>query len=76
MLYVGVTNSLQRRIEEHKQKLISGYTKKYNLNKLVYYQEFTDINEAIESEKKIKGWLRVKKDNLITTFNPSWKDLS
>lgn len=76
MLYVGVTNNLQRRIEEHKQKLIPGYTEKYNLNKLVYYQEFTYINEAIETEKKIKGWLRIKKDNLITAFNPSWKDLS
>ena len=76
MLYVGVTNSLQRRIEEHKQKLIPGYTEKYNLNKLVYYQEFTDINDAIAAEKKIKGWLRTKKDNLITKFNPNWNDLS
>jgi len=76
MLYVGVTNNLQRRVEEHKQKLIPGYTEKYNLNKLVYYQEFSDINDAIEAEKKIKGWLRVKKDNLITEFNPNWEDLS
>lgn len=76
MLYVGVTNNLQRRVWEHKQKLVKGYTEKYNLNKLVYYQEFTDINEAIAAEKKIKGWLRSKKENLITQFNPSWKDLS
>lgn len=76
LLYVGVTNNLERRILEHKQKLTPGYTEKYNLNKLVYYQEFTDINDAIAAEKKIKGWLRVKKDNLITEFNPSWEELS
>lgn len=76
MLYVGVTNNLQRRIFEHKQKLISGYTAKYNLNKLVYYQEFSDINEAIAAEKKIKGWLRIKKDQLISRFNAYWSDLS
>lgn len=76
MLYVGVTNNLQRRVEEHKQKLIPGYTEKYNLNKLVYYQEFSDINDAIAAEKKIKGWLRSKKDKLIAEFNPSWDDLS
>lgn len=76
MLYVGVTNNLQRRVFEHQQKLISGYTEKYNLNKLVHYQEFSDINEAIIAEKKIKGWLRVKKNQLISSFNPEWKDLS
>lgn len=76
MLYAGVTNDLVRRVEEHKQKLIPGYTEKYNLNKLVYYEEFSDINDAISAEKTIKGWLRVKKDNLITSFNPNWKDLS
>lgn len=76
MLYVGVTNNLQRRVWEHKQKLLPGYTEKYNLNKLVYYQEFSDINDAITAEKKIKGWLRIKKNNLINSFNPEWKDLS
>lgn len=76
MLYVGVTNNLQRRVLEHKQKLIPGYTEKYNVNKLVYYQEFTNINDAIAAEKKIKGWLRIKKDNLINSFNHEWKDLS
>lgn len=75
LLYVGVTNNLERRVLEHKHKLTPGYTEKYNVNKLVYYQEFTDINDAIAAEKKIKGWLRVKKDNLITEFNPNWKDL-
>lgn len=76
MLYIGVTNNLERRILEHKQKLIPGYTEKYNLNKLVWYQEFTDVNDAIAIEKKIKGWLRSKKDDLINQFNPDWKDLS
>ncbi len=76
MLYVGVTNNLERRVWEHKQKEIPGYTEKYNLNKLVYYQEFTDVEDAIVAEKKIKGWLRIKKDNLITEFNPKWEDLS
>lgn len=75
MLYTGITNNLQRRVLEHRQKLIPGYTEKYNLNKLVYYQEFTYVNEAIAAEKKIKGWLRIKKDNLITSFNPTWEDL-
>ena len=76
MLYVGVTNDLQRRVAEHKQKLIPGYTEKYNLNKLVYYEEFSEINDAITAEKKIKGSLRIKKDHLITSFNPNWDDLS
>lgn len=76
MLYVGVTNNLERRVYEHKQKLLPGYTEKYNLNKLVYYQEFTDIEDAIAAEKRIKGWLRIKKDQLIAKFNPKWQDLS
>ena len=76
MLYIGVTNNLERRILEHKNKLIPGYTVSYNLNKLVFYQEFNDINQAITMEKKVKGWLRIKKDNLISEFNPEWKDLS
>lgn len=76
MLYVGVTNNLQRRVVEHKQKLIPGYTEKYNINKLVYYQEFSDINDAIAAEKKIKGWLRIKKNQLVRSFNPGWKELS
>jgi putative endonuclease len=76
MLYVGVTNSLERRISEHKSKLIPGYTEKYNLNKLIYYQEFTRVEDAIAAEKQIKGWLRIKKDNLISKFNPERRDLS
>lgn len=76
MLYAGVTNNLERRVFEHRSKLIPGYTAKYNVHKLVYYQEFSDINDAIIAEKKIKGWLRIKKDSLISEFNPEWKDLS
>ena len=75
-MYVGVTNNLQRRIEEHKHKVFVGFTKKYNLTKLVYVEVFKDINEAIIAEKKIKGWLRVKKIQLIESQNPTWKDLS
>ncbi len=76
MLYIGVTNNLERRILEHKSHLIPGYTDKYNVTKLVYYDEFHDVNDAIAAEKKLKGWLRSKKDKLVSDFNPEWKDLS
>jgi putative endonuclease len=76
VLYTGVTNNLDRRIYEHKNKLIPGFTKKYNLDKLVWLQRFTGVNEAIAAEKKLKGWVRAKKVELIETDNPSWKDLS
>lgn len=76
VLYVGVTNNLERRIFEHKNKLVDGFTKKYNLNKLVFVQEFESVIEAVESEKKVKGWTRIKKNKLIESINPSWKDLS
>lgn len=76
VLYIGITNDLQRRMYEHKNKLVAGFTKKYNLIKLVYFEEFTNVNDAIAAEKKIKGWLRIKKINLINSFNPNWEDLS
>ncbi len=76
MLYVGVTNDLERRIYEHKKKLYPGYTKKYNLYQLVYYEDTDDIGRAIEREKEIKGWRRAKKVALIETMNPCWKDLT
>ena len=76
VMYVGVTNNLQRRIAEHKSKLIEGFTKKYNVNKLVYYEHTTDVNSAIAREKEIKGWKRCKKDALVVSINPQWKDLS
>ncbi|MDD2823335.1 MAG: GIY-YIG nuclease family protein [Candidatus Daviesbacteria bacterium] len=75
VLYTGVTNNIQRRIHEHKIKLIPSFTHKYNLNKLVYYEEFTDVNDAISAEKRIKGWLRIKKIKLIESKNPNWDDL-
>ncbi len=76
MLYIGVTNNLLRRVYEHKNKLIDGFTRKYNIGKLVYVENFTDVNEAIAVEKKIKGWLRIKKIKLIESKNPQWKDLT
>jgi len=76
MLYTGVTNDLMRRIFEHKNHLVEGYTKKYKITKLVYYDQTNDIYEAISREKQIKGWLRKKKIALIESINPSWEDLS
>ena len=76
VMYVGVTNDLQRRISEHKSKSIEGFTQKYNVNKLVYYEYTNDINSAIAREKEIKGWKRYKKDELVVSVNPHWKDLS
>ena len=75
-LYTGVTNDLIRRVEEHKSKSIKGFAQKYNINQLVYFEEFDDIRTAIEREKQVKGWLRKKKIELIEKFNPSWRDLS
>ena len=75
-LYVGVTNDLRRRLFEHQQGLIEGFTKKYNIHRLVYFEESTDINNAIFREKQIKGWRRSKKVDLIKSMNPTWKDLS
>lgn len=75
-LYIGVSNNLQRRMSEHKSKQIPGFTSKYNIGKLVYYEETTDVRSAIEREKELKGWLRKKKIALIESSNPEWKDLS
>lgn len=75
-LYTGVTNDLNRRIYEHKQKLIPGFTQKYNITKLVYFEETSNVNAAIAREKQIKGWLREKKITLIESINPEWNDLS
>ena len=74
--YIGVTNDLERRVYQHKNGLIDGYTKKYNVHKLVYYEHTTDIRAAIEREKQLKGWTRSKKIALVNTSNPSWRDLS
>ena len=75
-LYIGVTNNLTRRVLEHKNKLIDGFTEKYSIDRLMFYQEFDDINQAIEMEKKIKKWGRQKKIDLIKSINPSIKDLA
>lgn len=76
VLYVGVTNNLERRIYEHKHKLVKGFTEKYNLCKLVYCEESNSVDAAITREKQIKGWLRKKKNALIENMNPTWQDLS
>ena len=75
-LYIDVTNDLKRRIYEHKNKLISGFSSKYNVNKLVYFEETTDIKSAIQREKNLKKWKREWKDELIKKNNPSFYDLS
>jgi putative endonuclease len=76
VLYTGVTNDLVRRVSEHKLKLFAGFTRKYNLTRLVYYEPFADINNAIAREKQIKGWTRAKRVALIESINPEWADLS
>jgi putative endonuclease len=75
-LYTGITNDLERRVYEHKNKLLKGFTKRYNITKLVYYEVTNDVHIAIEKEKQIKGWLRRKKIALIEAMNPQWADLS
>jgi len=75
-LYLGMTNDLLRRIYEHKHKKVRGFSEKYNLNKLVYFEETRDVLSAISREKEIKKWRREKKNNLVNSINPQWKDLS
>ena len=74
-LYIGVTNDLVRRIYEHKNKLIEGFSNHYHLNKLVYYEIFEDTENAIKREKVLKTWKRNWKKDLIETINPNWNDL-
>ena len=76
VMYLGVTNNLERRLYEHKNKLVKGFTEKYNVNKLVYFEETQDVTAAIAIEKEIKKWRREKKNQLVNRMNPSWKDLS
>ena len=75
-LSTGVTNSLERRVLEHKRGMIPGFTSKYHLSRLVHFETFGDIRDAIRREKQIKGWLRAKKVALIITDNPTWGDLA
>jgi len=75
-LYTGVTSDLERRVYEHKRKLVPGFTSKYHIAQLVHFEVCQDIHAAIAREKQIKGWLRAKKAALIESVNPEWKDLS
>ena len=75
MLYIGVTNNLIRRVYEHKEGLVAGFTKHFNIKKLVYYEQFPTIAQAIQREKVLKEWNRSWKERLIAKFNPDWKEL-
>ena len=75
-LYTGMTNRLDRRMIEHRQKMVEGFAGKYKISRLVYYESFADIRDAIAREKQIKGWLRARKIALIQSVNPSWRDLA
>ena len=75
VLYTGVTNDLIRRVYEHKNKMVAGFTQKYNVERLVYFEVCSGIVVAIEREKQIKGWSRKKKQDLINSLNPEWDDL-
>jgi len=75
VLYTGVTSSLIKRVFEHKEHLVEGFTDRYNLDKLVYFEVLETMEEAIKREKQIKGWLRLKKLDLIRKTNPEWRDL-
>ena len=75
-LYIGVTSNLERRVDEHKRKVGSEFASKYNIDRLVYYEQYGDIRDAIEREKQLKKWRRAKKVYLIERGNPEWRDLS
>lgn len=75
-LYIGVTNNLERRVYEHRAKLVDGFTGKYNVSRLVYFEATSDAESAIAREKQMKGWVRRKKVALIESVNPSWRDLA
>ena len=75
VIYVGMTNNLERRIYEHKNKLLKGFTKRYNVTKLVYFEHTKEVTSAIAREKEIKKWRREKKNKLIESINPMWNDL-
>ena len=76
VLYTGVTNDLVRRVHEHKQGLVAGFTRKYRVTRLVHFEEFADIRDAIAREKEIKGWKRSRKLKLVETRNPTWEDVA
>lgn len=74
-LYTGITNNLARRVWEHKGKFVKGFTEKYNIDKLIYYEEYLDVNEALNREKQIKAWTRKKRIDLIKTVNPNFEEI-
>lgn len=76
VLYIGVTGDLKRRFAQHHQKLVEGFTKKYNVKRLVYFESTQNVMAALEREKELKGWLRSRKITLIESTNPTWRDLS
>lgn len=75
VLYIGVTGDLKKRVYQHKHKAVDGFTKKYNVDKLVYFEQTEDVMSALEREKQLKKWTRIKKINLIEKMNQEWKDL-
>lgn len=75
MVYTGVTNDLHRRVAEHRREEIPGFTRKYHIHKLVYFEEYSDVKDAIKREKQIKHWTREKKNALVESRNPRWRDL-
>ena len=75
VMYIGVTNNLERRLFEHKNELVDGFTKRYHVHKLVYFEQTGDVNAAIAREKQLKGWTRSRKIELVETMNPEWADL-
>ena len=76
VLYTGVTNDLARRVYEHKRGLTPGFTSRYHITRLVYFEEYGDIRDAIAREKQLKGWVRARKMRLIEQKNPTWEDLA
>ncbi len=74
-MYIGVTNDLIRRVYEHKSGMIEGFTKQYRVHKLVYFEQFEDVHAALEREKQLKKWSRAKKNGLVETANPEWKEI-
>ena len=74
-LYIGMTNDLRRRVSEHKEKMIEGFTKRYKINQLVYFEEYDDVRYAIERETRLKTWSRQRKIDQIATMNPDWKEI-
>ena len=75
-LYIGVTNDLERRVAQHKRRDVEGFTSRYNIDRLVYYEETDDVWAALSREKQLKGWMRVRKLELVSDLNPEWRDLA